>query len=266
MKSRSSSKAWALVEVGLVFLFLKGVAKAYFASPLAAGEFERLHWPYSIQILQLGVALGMIGFLGRSWREYGLIPNWRQDLRAGGGLALLFIAVPMAAMMVLGGLAPEGAGPRQIVSTVIFQFFLSGLGEEVVYRGYIQSRLNRAFGRPLEVGGIRLGTGLFITAFLFGFSHSLSGFNPFVSSFRIDLFYGLVTGIWGLLYGLLREKTGSVFGAGILHGHEAVIENFVVTVPGQVAYGACLLISFAGLLSAPALRRGLGAGAESATA
>lgn len=140
---------------------------------------------------------------------------------------------------------------------MIFQFFLSGLGEEIVYRGYIQSRLNRAFGRPLEVGGIRFGTGLFITAFLFGFSHSLSGFNPFVSSFRIDLFYGLVTGIWGLLYGLLREKTGSVFGAGILYGHEAVIENFVVTLPGQVAYGVCLLIAFVILMGVPALRNRL---------
>lgn len=114
MKSRSSSKVWALVEVGLVFVLLKGVAKAYFAWPLAAREFERLHWPYSVQILQLGVALGMIGFLGRNFREYGLVPDWRQDLRAGGGLALLFIVVPMAAMMVFGGLTSESAGQGRL--------------------------------------------------------------------------------------------------------------------------------------------------------
>jgi hypothetical protein len=254
----------ALAEVVLVYVILKTLVKAYYATPLSGREFDVLHWPYSVQLLSLGVAVAMIAAFGRPWRAYGLVPNWRQDLRLGGGLALLFIAVPMVAMAVFGGLEPEPSGPGAVISTIIFQFFLSGLGEEIVYRGYIQSRLNRAFGRPLKVGPIRFGAGLLITALLFGLSHSLSGFNPFVGSFRFDLFYGLVTGIWGLLYGLLRERTGSVLGAGILHGHEAVIENFVVTPPGQIAYGICLLISFVVLLGAPALRRMLGAEPEPA--
>jgi len=224
-----------------------------------------LHWPCSVQLLSLGVPVAMIAGFGRRWRAYGLVPNWREDLRLGGGLALLFIVVPMVVMAVFGGLEPEPSGFGAVISTVVFQFFLSGLGEEIVYRGYVQSRLNRAFGRPLEVGLIRFSAGLFITALLFGLSHSLSGFNPFVGSFRFDLFYGLFTGIWALLYGLLREKTGSILGAGILHGHEAVIENFVVTQPGQVAYAVCLLISFVVLLGAPALKRMLRAEPEPTT-
>jgi hypothetical protein len=219
-----------------VWALLKAVVKAYYAVPLSGREFDLLHWPYSVQLLQLGVALGMVLLLGRRARRYGLVPSWRADLLHGGGLAVLFIVLPTAAMALFGGVRMASRGAGEILSTVVFQFFLSGIGEEILYRGYMQSRLNQAFGRPFSVGGIRLGAGLFIAAGLFGLSHALAGFNPFIRSFRVDLFYGIVTGIWGLIYGLLREKTGSVLGAGILHGHEAVIENVVVTVPGQIAY------------------------------
>jgi hypothetical protein len=237
-----------------VFILTKTLVKAYFSLPLAGREFDALHWPYSVQILSTGVALGMVVLLDRSRERYGLAPDWQHDIRLGGGLALLFVAVPMTAMALFGGLVPTSTGLGHTISTVIFQFFLSGIGEEIVYRGYIQSRLNAAFGRPFEVGGIRFGAGLFITALLFGLAHALSGFNPFVRSFHIDLFYGVVTGIWGLVYGLLREKTGSILGAGILHGHEAVVSNFAMTVPGQMAYVLALLITFFALLR-PAARQ-----------
>jgi hypothetical protein len=237
-----------MAEVLLFFVVLKAVQKAYYAVPLSRREFDALHWPYSIQLLSVAAALALIALFDRRRRRYGLVPNWAADLRLGGGLALLFIVVPMLTMTLFGGLVPKTKGPGYVVSTLLFQFFLSGIGEEIVYRGYIQSRLNAAFGRPVEIGGVRFGAGLFITAALFGLAHALSGFNPFVSSFRINLFYGLVTGVWGLVYGLLRERTGSIVGAGILHGHEAIIENVVVTAPGQLAYVACLLITFVALL------------------
>jgi hypothetical protein len=248
-------KLRALGEVLLVYLGLKILVKVYFSLPLAAREVDHLHWPYSVQLVSLVAALAMVILLRRDREEYGLVPNWHQDIRLGGGLALLFIGLSIAVMGLWGGLVSKASGPGTVVSTVVFQFFLSGIGEEILYRGYIQSRLNQAFGRPIELGGIRFGAGLFVTALLFGLAHSLSGFNPFVPSFRFDLFYGVVTGIWALLFGLLREKTGSILSAGILHGHEAVIENFVVTLPGQLAYVTGFVIAFGVLLGAPVLRK-----------
>lgn len=272
MKGKSPSlqrsrlaKLWALGEVVLVYLGLKVLVKAYFSIPLAGREIDLLHWPYSAQLVSLGVALGMVVLHGRHWREYGLIPNWREDVRSGGGLALMFIGLPMATMILSGGLAPKARGPGYVVSTVILQFFLSGIGEEILYRGYIQSRLDQAFGRPLQIGGVRFGVGLFLTAVLFGLAHSLSGFNPFVPSFRFDLSYGVLTGIWAVLFGLLREKTGSILSAGILHGHEAAIENFVVTLPGQLAYVVGFVIAFGALLGAPVVRERSNQEAEAAT-
>ena len=241
-------KALAVLEVVLVWTLLKAATKAYYAVPLSAHEFTLFHWPYSVQLLQLGAALGMVLLLGRRPRRYGLQPKWPLDLRYGGGLALFFITVPIAAMAVFGGLRLDSRTGGEIVSTVIFQFFLSGIGEEVFYRGYIQSHLNQAFGRGLQVGGVRFGAGLFIAAALFGLAHMLTSFNPFVGSFRLDPLYGIVTAIWGLIYGLLRERTGSVFGAGILHGHEAIVENLVVTMPGQIAYVIGWAVALAALL------------------
>jgi len=258
-------KLRALGEVLLVYLGLKILVKAYFSLPLAAREVDLLHWPYSVQLVSLGVGLGMVVLHRRHWKKYGLIPNWREDVRVGGSLALLFIGLPIAAMVLFDGLVPRATGLGTVVSTVVFQFFLSGIGEEILYRGYIQSRLNQAFGRPFEIDGIRFGVGLFVTAVLFGLGHSLSGFNPFLPSFRFDLFYGVVTGIWAVLFGLLREKTGSILSAGILHGHEAVIENFVVTLPGQLAYVVGFVVAFGALLGAPGLRKRSDHEAEAAT-
>lgn len=39
------------------------------------------------------------------------------------------------------------------VSTVIFQFFFAGFGEEIMFRGYMQSRLNEGFGYCWKFAG-----------------------------------------------------------------------------------------------------------------
>lgn len=244
-----ASRALALLEVLGVWVLLKIAVKAYFTTELVSHEIALLTWPYSVQFLQLGAALVMILAFGRSRRTYGLVPNWQHDLRLGGALALLFIVLHVGGTAAFGGLALKRTSASAVISTVIFQFFLSGIGEEVVFRGYMQSRLNQAFGRPWSVGGIRFGMGLVLTALLFGLGHALDGFNPFVHSYNWNLFAGVVTGIWAVLYGLMREKTGSVLGAGILHGHEAVGENLVMTLPGQLAYVVGLAVAFWVVLS-----------------
>src|SRR6185436_12936637 len=60
---------------------------------------------------------------------------------------------------------------RPFVHTLLTVSWLvigAGIGEEVFYRGYIQSRINESFGRPFQLGGLQFGAGLLISSLLFG--------------------------------------------------------------------------------------------------
>jgi membrane protease YdiL (CAAX protease family) len=105
-----------------------------------------------------------------------------------------------------------------IVSTVVWQFVLSGFGEEFAFRGYIQSRLNQAFGRPVRLFGIPFGAGLIIASLLFGLWHADNTYDPAIGLSSAAWGWGLWTFVGSLIFGLIREKTGTLLAPGIAHG------------------------------------------------
>lgn len=105
-----------------------------------------------------------------------------------------------------------------IVSTVVWQFVFSGFGEEFVWRGYVQSRLNQAFGRPMRMFGIQSGVGLIVTSILFGLLHAFNTYDPEIGLASLSWGWALFTTFSGLFFGILREKTGSLLAPGIAHG------------------------------------------------
>ncbi len=124
-----------------------------------------------------------------------------------GALFLLFV-IPSAAGADIG---------KRILGFIYFLFFV-GLGEEMLFRGYIQSRLNSVFGRPRRFFGVNWGWGIIITSLLFGLAHIFNDFNPFLGKFGFAWPWGFWTVFIGLAYGYLREKTGSIVAPAILHG------------------------------------------------
>jgi hypothetical protein len=135
-------------------------------------------------------------------------------------LVLLFLPI------ILGGIL--GKLSVLLVSTVIWQFVFSGFGEEIFFRGYIQSRLNESFGRPYQWKGINFGLGLFIAAAIFSVSHILNTGNIWAGDFNLAWWWGTFTFVGGLLFGLIREKTQSIVAPGVLHGLEAVGEGLAL--------------------------------------
>ncbi|MDP2873055.1 MAG: CPBP family intramembrane metalloprotease [Bacillota bacterium] len=116
-----------------------------------------------------------------------------------------------------------------VITTVVWQFIFSGFGEEMIYRGYIQSRVNEEFGRPWELIGVRFGPGLIVAALAFGLSHVANTYNPWVGQYSLSWYWGLWTFFAGLFFGFIREKTGSLLAAGLAHGlPDAVGEGFAV--------------------------------------
>lgn len=114
------------------------------------------------------------------------------------------------------GSAGSTAG-RALVVFLTYAFFV-GFGEEMLYRGYMQSRLNEAFGRPYQFFGVPFGWGAIITALLFGFAHV--GILRWILGLTTEV--ALPWGVWtvfsGLVFGFVREKSGGILAPALLHG------------------------------------------------
>lgn len=99
-----------------------------------------------------------------------------------------------------------------LLKTAYFYLFV-GPAEELLFRGYIQSRLNQVFGRPRRFFGVPWGWGLLVSSLLFGLWHVV--FRPTDPTAWL---HGLWTVFAGLVFGYLREKTGSLVAPALLHG------------------------------------------------
>jgi len=93
---------------------------------------------------------------------------------------------------------------------ILYYAFIVGFGEELFFRGYLQSAMNRYFGKTFMLGGVKFGWGLILAAAIFGLSHALVSAPPTWP-------WALWTFIIGLTLGFIREKDGSILAAVILH-------------------------------------------------
>jgi hypothetical protein len=102
--------------------------------------------------------------------------------------------------------------PPNFGRLLLEQLLLVGLPEEFFFRGYLQTQLNRALGRPYQLLGARWGMGLPIAALLFGLCHLIDGD---VTRLRVVLF--------GLFAGWLRERTDTILVPAAYHGLSNVL-------------------------------------------
>jgi membrane protease YdiL (CAAX protease family) len=97
----------------------------------------------------------------------------------------------------------------------------------VFFRGYIQSRVDAAFGRPWRVFGALVGPGLVVSSLLFGLIHALNTVDYFGGRWDFGWWYALQNLLVGFLFGYLRARTGSVWAGALTHG----MVNAYTTVP-----------------------------------
>jgi membrane protease YdiL (CAAX protease family) len=96
--------------------------------------------------------------------------------------------------------------PDRFGEWVIDQLFVVALPEEFFYRGFLQGRLRDAWPGGRTFLGARLGPAFWLTAALFALGH-LAIFQVW----RLAVFFP------ALLFGWMRERSGSVVGAALLH-------------------------------------------------
>ena len=104
------------------------------------------------------------------------------------------------------------------VSAIVFYLFFVGFGEELKFRGYIQSRLNAAFGKPFRFIIVNYGWGSVIASALFGLMHVLNIGSLVGGRLELAWWWGFWTFFGGLVFGYVREKSGSIIAPAILHG------------------------------------------------
>jgi membrane protease YdiL (CAAX protease family) len=154
-----------------------------------------------------------------------VLPGYAADLallqRRRAILDRIPAAISVLAIAALTAILPLTAAYVQrpaMWQTSLWLFFGAGVGEEVFYRGYIQSRVDVAFGRQWRVLGFKFGVGLIVSSLLFGLVHALNTVDYFHGRFDFGWSMGLQSVVVGVFYGLVRSKTGSVVPGAIMHG------------------------------------------------
>ena len=211
---QSRARNWRLFSLVGVLLFTQTAVT--FLPPI--NGFKHLHWnwqgcllsvlwPLLLVRLAPGISLASIGVSSRLRRGW-LKPS----------IVALFIAMAVpAAFFALGSrvkLTTEGW---------IYLSIMPGLAEELVFRGVIQSLLNRAFPKSWHLAGALCGWGLVITAVLFAGANGLVAVDAQLHP-RIVLHAGIAPLLMSLVSGWVRERTDSIWPS--VFGHN--LSNLVI--------------------------------------
>ncbi|MDX2117151.1 MAG: CPBP family intramembrane glutamic endopeptidase [Planctomycetota bacterium] len=155
---------------------------------------------------ELALSLVMLVLLRRDQGHIARFPRWLTCL----AFASICTMLPALAAFVH---KPIGHALALTMELLV----CAGFGEEVFFRGYMQSRVNMAFGTPWRLLGVDFGPGLVISATMFGIIHALNTADYFVGRFDVAWAWGLMNVCNGLCLGLLRERTRSVLASSVAH-------------------------------------------------
>jgi membrane protease YdiL (CAAX protease family) len=207
-----TAKGWAYsLNIGLIWSVLF-IAVAALVIKLAALRFDPLHPPdfNKALVAAVGEVINLVLILLLLRRDRAAL----RRLPPAGSLLLLLALLSIPFLLALALDRPLA----NTLLTVLWLFLSAGFGEEIFFRGYIQSRVNQAFGRPFQLLGANFGWGLLVSAALFGFIHVLNTVDYVGGRFDFAWSWWLPNFAGGLFYGLLRERTNSILAGAIIHG------------------------------------------------
>jgi membrane protease YdiL (CAAX protease family) len=177
------------------------------------------------------------------WLKLAVVATF---LAAGGLAALAMVAdrsprfravPPWASIPLIAGVlaalpaAASALHRPSMVPTVLWLFLGAGFGEEIFYRGYIQSHVEHACGRRCRWRGFEFGMGLVVSSLLFGVVHALNTVDYFHGRFDFGWRMGIQSVFHGLFFGLIRARTGSVLPGAIVHGLGDVLDQAATFIP-----------------------------------
>jgi uncharacterized protein len=174
---------------------IEALALLLITFPLAVG--------FELPTLWFLVPFAWLTLTRRSYAEYGL--NLDTPGSVGFHLAVIVaVFVPYALghyalLRWLSGARLHVQLPPGLAGSAFDQMLIIGLPEEFFFRGYLQTQLDQAWGKPYALLGARCGAGLPAAAALFAVCHVVHG-----GPARLIVFFP------GLLYGWLFARTKTV--------------------------------------------------------
>jgi uncharacterized protein len=218
-------KGWrANVNIGLLWGLLF-VVVAGLVIKFAGVHFDPLH-PPDLQraiVATIGELLNTVLLLLFLRRDRVLI----QRLHPAASLTILAAILCIPVIVAVRFDRPV----LDVLLSVLWLFFGAGFGEEIFFRGYIQSRLNQAFGRPWRFLGVDFGLGLLVSAALFGLIHVFNTVDYFSGHWDFAWLWWFPNFAAGLFFGALRERTKNIVAGGIVHGISDVLARVPALLP-----------------------------------
>ncbi|MCW4050938.1 MAG: CPBP family intramembrane metalloprotease [Candidatus Bathyarchaeota archaeon] len=127
-------------------------------------------------------------------------------------IVALLLCFPLVIAFIFGGIS------LRLLSTLVWQVVFGGFGEELLYRGYIQSMVNVEHGKPWSFMGVQFGPGLLFSSLLYGLSRGLTTVKPWLGDYSVSWGWGLYAFTLGVFYGFLRERSGGIVASGTTNG------------------------------------------------
>lgn len=118
---------------------------------------------------------------------------------------------------------------RNFIGNFLFEILLSGTSEEILFRAMVIPPMLFVFRKFMKREGLAWGIAIAVATIVFTLSHINFNLNPFAIT-HLNPAQLVTCVIFGIYYGLLMKKTGSILGPMLAHN----LLNGVITLVGLI--------------------------------
>lgn len=218
MKPTQSKKS-LIVEVAVATIIILIISHILYRLRFIPFVDEYLSVLVAIQLLYLPIAIlwklrREIDFLDRSAKMF--LKSILIFLVAAAIVFPLFFMVAHLWQIHVIGFKGFHLASYPSMDVILYQLLIVALPEEFYFRGYVQSAMTRVFPARWQFLVARLGWGWIITAAIFAVAHT----------FIIYRWWHFAIFFPALVFGYLREKTGSITAPILFHAASNILMNW----------------------------------------
>ena len=216
-------KTGSLVIVILIFIAVTNIT-LYITDILLKGSF-RYTWLFVNHSLQLIIVLGLmvLPIWLNKLSDWGINTNNKQltfnIIKKFAIGWILFTTAYIALTSWINNwpyLLDFELNLKNALIYLLFESTIVGLSEEIFFRGFIYSILQKYFGKKIRIIRFSISQAGIITALIFAFAHI--GFHIFpLSIISFDIMQFVMAFALGIFYAFILEKTGSLLGPILAH-------------------------------------------------